>query len=345
MQKVLRVMVVAILILIMSVTPALAEEGPAINWTEGPATVDLGEDLATLSVPEDMVFTGAEGSKELMKYLENPVTDQEIGVVVPKDENQSWFILFEYDPIGYVKDDESNDLDADKLLKDFTEGTEEWNKELEKKGIPPMEIIGWDEQPHYDEATHNLVWSIILESDGEKSINYNTRLLGRYGVVSVTLVADPEDLATLKPVLNKVIGGFGYKEGQRYSDFVPGKDKVSELGLAALVAGGAGVAAGKAGLIAKLLLLFKKGWILLAVGIGAIYRKLKARSEKKKQTGSGQGLEQSSGEGSEHAFELDFERKDRENQDKTLDEYLYQTSSRLPDQGGERLDEKADKQG
>ena len=52
-----------------------------------------------------------------------------------------------------------------------------------------------------------------------------------------------------------------YKEGKRYTDYIKG-DKMAKVGgLAALIAGGAGAA--KVGILAKLLLIFKKIWILI----------------------------------------------------------------------------------
>jgi len=46
-----------------------------------------------------------------------------------------------------------------------------------------MAIIGWEQQPATTKATHNLEWAIRGESEGAPVINYNTRLLGRGGVV------------------------------------------------------------------------------------------------------------------------------------------------------------------
>jgi uncharacterized membrane-anchored protein len=56
--------------------------------------------------------------------------------------------------------------------------------------------------------------------------------------------------------------GFTYVPGQTYGEFKPG-DKIAEYGLAALVAGGAGVFAAKTGLFAKL-------WKFILAGLAAI---------------------------------------------------------------------------
>lgn len=272
------------LIMVLSfVIPVLAEGEIEIEWIEGPQRVDIGTDLAQLELPEGYLFANGDDAKEIMEYFGNPPTGQEKGIVYSEDEQEDWFILFEYDPMGYVKDDESKNLDADKILENIKEGDKEANKKREEMGVPPLEVVGWEEPPHYDSVTHNLVWSLLAQSDGYNIINYNMKILGRHGIMSVTLVADPEEMTTVKQDLEKIISNFSYKEGNRYTDYIPGKDKAAEVGLTALIAGGAGAAATKVGLFAKLLLIFKKVWILLAAGVVTIFSKIRGKKKKKIQ--------------------------------------------------------------
>jgi uncharacterized membrane-anchored protein len=94
-------------------------------------------------------------------------------------------------------------------------------------------------------------------------VNYNTRILGRHGVTSAAVVADPQDLDQAVGAFKTVIQNFSYVDGERYAEYKQG-DKVAEYGLAALVAGGAAAVAVKSG-AAKWL------WkLLVAVGIAAI---------------------------------------------------------------------------
>lgn len=100
--------------------------------------------------------------------------------------------------------------------------------------------------------------------------------------MSAVLVADSEQLTVLKPELAGIISSFSYKKGSRYAEFVQG-DKLAKIGLAALIAGGAGAVAVKLGLFQAL----AKFWKVLVVGIlaffGAIWKVLKGlfRSEEK----------------------------------------------------------------
>ena len=242
-----------------------------VNWIEGPKTADVGKDLAKLDMPSDYVFADAEDAKKIMKEIDNTVSNKEKGIVFPKDTNEDWYVLFEFDDIGYVRDDDAKKIDADKLLAEMKKGTEEANKERSKNGKPTLDVIGWDEKPHYDTKTHNLVWSVLCNSKGEQIVNYNVRVLGRGGVTEITLVAGKDEMEKVKPHLETIISKYSYKEGKKYSDYIKG-DKTAEIGLTALIAGGAGAGAAKVGLFAKILLIFKKVWIFILFGIGGVFK-------------------------------------------------------------------------
>jgi len=237
---------------------------PEINWVAGPGTVDLGSNLAQIDLREDYVFADAEGSRKLMDLLGNPPSNNEIGLVASRGENQNWFVLFEYDPSGYVRDDEKDSLDPDAILESIKKSTEGQNKIRQQKGVPPVTVLGWYEKPHYDSLSHNLVWAVLGEEEGIEVVNYNVKLLGRYGYTAAVLVTDPAGLDLFKPELENIIASFSYKRGKRYAEFTQG-DKVAEYGLTALVVGGATAAAVKFGLFKWL----AKAWKLVAVAIAA----------------------------------------------------------------------------
>ena len=141
---------------------------------------------------------------------------------------------------------------------------------------PGLHVVGWFEEPHYDEKTHNLVWALKARNDnGHESVNYNMRLLGRDGYMSVTLIDEPSKLAYSKPYVASVLSGFNYKSGKSYAEFRSG-DKVAEYGLAALVAGGTAAAAAKLGLFALIGKFFAKagkGIVIAIVAVGALLKK------------------------------------------------------------------------
>lgn len=241
-----------------------------VEWVKGPARVDVGDALAEVQLPDGLAFAGASDARRLLEQMGNITDGSEKGIIVPRAQDQDWFIIFEWNPIGFVKDDDKDKIDAPALLKSISEATESSNEERKKRGRPALHVVGWAEPPRYDPVTHNLTWALTGRNDeGHESINYNVRVLGRSGVMSVTLVDSPRNLARAKPAVDSVIAAFSYKQGKRYAEWVPG-DKVAEYGLTALVAAGAGAAAVKLGLLGVLAKLFAKAGKLIVVGLAGL---------------------------------------------------------------------------
>lgn len=249
---------------------------PKFNALKGPATAQLGN-VAQIKVPAGFEFIDAKDTQALLKRSGEPVSGNEMGLIVST--NQPWSVIFEFDDIGYVKDDEKDKLNADKLLQAIKEGTKEANKERIRAGSAPLEIVGWEKPPEYDPVTHNLEWAIRATSEGQPLLNYNTRILGRKGVMEVVLIVAPDKLAATLPTFNKLLAGYSYQSGQTYAEYRPG-DKIAKYGLAALVVGGAAVGAAKLGLLGPVILLFKKAWKLVVIAVAAVaafFKKLFAR--------------------------------------------------------------------
>ena len=247
------------------------EDLESVKFQKGPATGDLGT-TAKVKVPEGFVFAGGKDTRTIMEAMQNPTSGRELGFLAPADD--SWFVVFEFSPVGYVKDDEKDSLDADAILQSIKDGTADSNEERTRRGWPTLTILGWETSPRYNESTHNLEWAVKLESEGKPGVNHNTRLLGRGGVMEVTLVTDPSTLGDTIPKFNTLVSGFEFAQGQKYSEFRPG-DKMAAYGLTGLIAGGGVAVAAKSGL-------FKWLWKLIVaavVGVGAIAKKIFGREK------------------------------------------------------------------
>lgn len=254
-----------------SPTPDFWSMYEGVTWEKGPTVGQLGIN-ANVKVPEGYVFAGARDTRTIMEANKNPITNRELGFIAPAGE--SWFAVFEFDDVGYVKDDEKSSLDENAIFESIKKGTEEGNKERVRRGWPTMTIIGWETTPRYDEVTHNLEWAFRAESEGASVINHNTRLLGRGGVMEVTLVTDPETLAETLPKFKTMLQGFEFKQGHRYAEFRSG-DKTAAYGLTGLIVAGGAAAAVKTGA-------FKWLWkVLVAAGVGvaALIKKLFSRNK------------------------------------------------------------------
>lgn len=266
-------------------TPAPAEAAQAeaaspfaaLHWQTGPGEAPIGN-VATIKLPADYVFLDAAETKKFMDLTQNLGNGREY-LFAPSD--LSWFSIFEYSEEGYVKDDEK--LDADAVLESVREGTEAGNAEKRQRGWDTLSIVGWHFPPQYDQKSKMLEWALLARSDSDKSevINYNTRLLGRSGVMQVVLVADPKLLDGAVSALKHSIDGYAFNPGQTYAEFQPG-DRVAEYGLAALIAGGAAAVATKKGLWGVIAVFLVKAWKLVAlavVGIGVGIKSLFSRKK------------------------------------------------------------------
>ena len=242
-----------------------------VKWQKGPSIGDLGS-TAQVHVPAGYVFAGADDTRRIMEANHNPTTGKELGFVAPAGED--WFAVFEFDDVGYVRDDEKNSLDADALLESIKAGTEAGNKERQRRGWSTMSIIGWEQAPRYNESSHNLEWAVRAESEGSPVINFNTRLLGRGGVMEVTLVTDPTTLAENLPKFKTMLAGFDFNAGHKYAEFRKG-DKMAQYGLTGLIVGGTTAVLVKSGLFKWLW----KGIVALAIAVSAFLRKIFSRKK------------------------------------------------------------------
>ena len=252
-----------------------------VKWQRGPSIADI-EKWAEIRIPAGYVFANGSDTRMLMEAWGNPASNSEVGFFAP--DTLEWFGVFEFDEVGYIKDDEKDTLDADAILNSIRKGTEESNKVRKEKGFTGLNIVGWEVKPLYNEATHNLEWAIRAQDDnGDLILNHNTRLLGRRGVMRVTLVVDPERLATVLPIYRTQLNEFSFQSGQDYTAFIKG-DKIASYGLTALVAGGAGVAAAKFGLFKILAKFGKVIFIAVLAFIGTFWSKLKGLFSRNNRT-------------------------------------------------------------
>ena len=259
-----------------------------IEWLDGPTVGKLGR-IAEIQVPEGYRFAGTRGAVRFLEITENIPSGRELGVLIPNvdDDSQFWFVIFEFDQSGYVKDEDKDELDADKILSTITKGNDAANKVRRERGWTTLRIVGWEKPPFYDETTNNLTWAIrgaVDEgADAGESVNYSTRILGRRGTMNVDLVLDPSIFDTAVPEFEYLLTGFEYVSGNRYAEWVEG-DPVAAYGLTALVAGGAGAIALKSGLLQKFGKAIILGVLAIVGAIGKFFKKLFGKDDEQPAT-------------------------------------------------------------
>ena len=244
----------------------------SIQWQEAGADAQLGSE-AHVKIPEGYVFTGRQGTQTLMQLYGNLLTNTEQGYIEPVAEDEHWFMVFEYEDTGHVKDDEKDELDADAILAEYKEGDKIENEERRKMGLPALNTVGWLAPPYYNEQTNNLEWALLLESEGEQNVNYIVYLLGREGKMRVTVVAGTENFEAVKAQIPALLEGFAFNPGRTYAEYQEG-DKLADYGLMGLMglAGAVGV-----GFFAKNAKLIFAGIAAAAVGVVSFIKKLFGR--------------------------------------------------------------------
>lgn len=258
------------------VASAIAQEGDPsavldrLDWVYGPDIVDVTH-RAEIELPEGYIYLGPEDTTILMELMENPSSGQEYFV---SPEDMRWFAVFEYEDSGHVEDGEV--LDPDDLLSALRDGNEYANEERRTRGWADLDIVGWQYQPFYESDSNRLAWAIVAESEGVQIINYNTRILGRTGVMSATLVAEPEILNASVSEFKSVLTGFDYVSGSTYAEYQPG-DKMAAYGLAALITGGAAAAVASSGAGKAFFKMIAVGIVAAAAAVGGFFKRLFGR--------------------------------------------------------------------
>ena len=257
----------------------------------GPDSVDLAGQ-ARLNLGKDYIFVPQKEAAAYMQAVGNTISANLIGLIFDKTGDMSWIISIEYKPEGYIREDDAKNWNTDELLKSLIDGTEAANKDRKASGYEPLRVVGWIEKPSYDAVQHKLIWSIEGKIDDAPPssdpnngslINYHTYALGRYGYLELTLITHKSSLGFLKKVhASNILQSITFNNGNRYEDFVEGKDNVAKYGLTALILG---VAAKKMGFIAMAGVFLAKMWKLVAVVFvlltGFIARLFAGRNNKK----------------------------------------------------------------
>lgn len=240
-----------------------------LPWQMAPGIGDIGG-KSQVKLTDDLMFLDAEATKSFMKLTGNIEGENEYTLL---NASSGWFAIFGYEDTGHIPDDET--IDADALLADMKRGNVDSQAERRQRGLDVLVLDGWAVTPHYDEASKRLEWGtkIHIEGTGEEIVNYTARLLGRTGLTSATLVADPETLEQSVAEFHAALAGFSYAPGQTYGEYRQG-DKLAEYGLMALIAGGAAAVATKSGFLKTFGVAIAAGAAAVGGAVIAFFRKL-----------------------------------------------------------------------
>lgn len=238
---------------------------------------------AVLHLGEDYYFLpAAQARLVLVDAWGNPqsAAANVLGIVFPAGKtftDDTWGAVITFERSGYVTDDDAEAIDYQELLAQIQESEPEINAQRTAQGYPAQHLVGWAQPPVYDRANHSVVWAqnVRIDGDPEHTLNYDIRMLGRHGVLSLNMITLMSKLPETRQAAERFARAAEFESGARYADFQNG-DRVAEYGVAGLVATGVGAAAAKkAGLLAGLLLILKKFGVLIIAGIAAAWAGLR----------------------------------------------------------------------
>jgi uncharacterized membrane-anchored protein len=255
-----------------------APAGPDLKYQTG--TITLPNKVATLHLGEKYRYLDPNETNKLLMAWGNESDTTTQGTIIPVDvepfSDSGWAVILTYDDDGHIDDSDAAEIDYDDMLKDMQEGTEDYNSERKEAGFEAVHLIGWAEKPHYDASAKKLYWAKELSFEGTpgNTLNYDVRILGREGVLSMNAVAGMDRLEQIRGEMRPLIEVAEFNEGFRYGEFNAKTDRAAEYGLAALIAAGVGAKLGLFAKLGALLLAFKKIIIIGFVALGAFIKKL-----------------------------------------------------------------------
>lgn len=245
--------------------------------------VALSNGIATINVPAGFKYLNPEQSATVLTQLwGNPDGAGTLGMLFPENTTasaeDSWAFVITYDEIGYVKDNDADDINYDDLLEEMRADEAEVNEERAKLGYESVMLMGWAAAPYYDKERKVLHWAKELKfgQADYNTLNYNVRVLGRKGVLVLNAVGTMNQLPIVNQNIDKVLSSVDFASGNKYAEFDPKLDEVAAWTLGGLVAG---KVLAKVGILALLLKNIKLVLIALFAGGGAIWRFITGRKK------------------------------------------------------------------
>ncbi|MCU0423086.1 MAG: DUF2167 domain-containing protein [Bacteroidia bacterium] len=229
----------------------------------------------TLNIPKGYKFIGKKDAEMIVfEIWGNPSTLGILGMIVKEDYRVTnitdWAFVVSYENSGYVKDDDASDVDYTELMKEIQASEVEENKERVARGYDAIHVLGWASEPFYDQEQHILHWakSMVFGENGDTTLNYDVRILGRRGILSLNAVGSIGQLNDIKSHINQIIKIATFTEGNQYKDFNPDVDQVAAYTVGGLIAGKVLAKVGVFAFLLKYIKLIVLGGIALIGGFG-----------------------------------------------------------------------------
>jgi len=194
----------------------------SVNWHPGPGIGDL-RDLATVQIPEGLLFADAKGATSLLLTMGNPITGRETGVIAPQ--NGEWLIVFEFQEAGHVSREQVRNISAETLIMAVETENTKLNRQRKSRGWPEFAIDHWEERPRFDSEMNALTWAFTGRTGSNPVFAQNVRLFGRSGFMSASWLGPKRSESARE--FRQILTRFSFKAGRQYADFTPGEPVAS----------------------------------------------------------------------------------------------------------------------
>mgnify|MGYP003326397815 CR=1 FL=1 len=237
----------------------------SLGWTRG-GPVELPRSKGLLNVPPNLRQLVGKDVPKAWHALNGTIPPIGLEAIV-HDPETNGYVTFQKLSVGYIKLDDWNDFDPERLIKVISETAEAANKERAKAGVSPIRTVRWHQIPQLDREKNVVHWAIeVVDGEGETAINSGALVFSRDGYECIVWVGgDP-----FESLLTVAEASFSLPQGNRYSDYRPGDRVAKARGAGLLTSTLAGTAVAHLGTTALvfitknffglLLLMFAFGW-------------------------------------------------------------------------------------
>jgi uncharacterized membrane-anchored protein len=249
-------------------------------------TVVLQNGMATLNIVKGYKFLEAKEARYILEDVWGNMKGQTaLGMILPENASASmadYAFIVEYEDIGYVKDEDADKIDYDEMLATMKEEGKQANIERQKAGLSSMNLVGWATKPYYDKDRKLLYWAKEFSVSGEEenTLNYDIRILGRKGVLTLQAVSSMSQFDSVDKNINNILAMVSFNKGNQYADFDSNVDDVAAWTIGGLVAG---KLLAKVGILALVLKNIKLVILGIAALGGGIWKFITGRRKRKEE--------------------------------------------------------------
>ena len=206
--------------------------------------IDLPTANAKLNLTAGYEYLDADDARRVLEEVwGNPPGEAPLGLIMPEGQTpfaaDSWGIVLHYRPLGRVPDGDRERIDFAALIEPLKAQVQLLNEKRTAEGYATAALLGWSSLPRYDLQRHILQWGTMSQFSNEsmRTMNHEVRLLGRAGVLSMSIVADANQYPQIVTRVPTIIDMFTWKPGNTYDDYDEDSDVRAAGGLDTLITG------------------------------------------------------------------------------------------------------------